>query len=206
MVGVKIDTTRFDRDFKQYMTLTSKTLVEAVNYKLFYCSRQAVKDTPKAVRSEVLQSLNATSKKYPNRTVAEMIVIAKSRLTGEAIEDLNQVTKTFKNKRIQSIAWTKAGWLPALRKLIKYVGKESISISGVGNTVRMFLGGATPAALVGSTIMGSVYNDVEGTGNKAFVTSIKEQGAQAGIDKVSMDMETYISKKLKIPIDQFNHS
>ena len=65
-------------------------------------------------------------------------------------------------------------------------------------------GGAEPAKTTGGKIVGSVFNDVVGTGNKEFVEANKEKGAQAGIDKVSMDMETYLSKKLGIPADKFN--
>jgi hypothetical protein len=86
---------------------------------------------------------------------------------------------------------------------LKYVGREAVSVSGI---VKAAFGGAEPANKVGSQVTGSIFNDVDGTGNKTFVEANKQKGAQAGKDKVSLDMETYLAKKLDVPIDTFNRA
>lgn len=201
MVTAKLDTARFDRAFDIYLNETSKTLIDAVNFKLFDAARAAIKGTSKADKSKIKSELNAISTKYPDRTVAEMLVIIQKEASGETVFDLEAEVTKLKNSRYSSIGFTKAGWLPALKELLKYVGKEGVTVQGV---MKAAFGGAEPARKQSSQIVGSVFNDVDGTGNKSFVNSIKQQGAQAGIDKVTSDMEEYLSKKLQIPIDKFN--
>lgn len=203
MVDVKVDTTRFERDLQLYLKETSKTVEDAINYKLFDATRAAIKGTDKADKSKVKESLDAMSTKYPDRTVAEMLVIVQKEKSGETVFDLQAEVTKLKNKRYSSIGFTKAGWLPALKKLLRFVGKEAVSISGI---MKAAFGGADPARTTGSTVIGSSYNDVRGTGNTSKVEKLKEIGAQAGIDKASLDMETYLSKKLDIPIERFNSS
>ena len=201
MVNASVDTSRFEMDLALYLKHTSKTVEDAINYKIFDATRAAIKGTTKADRGKVKESLEDACTKYPDRTVAEMLVIINKRATGEDVYDLEKEVRTLKNKRFSSLGFTKAGWLPALRKLLRFVGKESINVSGV---VRAAFGGAEPAHREGSTVNGSSFNDVEGTGNKSFVESNKQKGAQAGIDKASLDMETYLARKMDIDIEEFN--
>ena len=201
MVKATIDTTRFDRDFALYKEQTSKALVDAINYKLFDCARACIKGTGKANKTDIKSSLMAASNKCPARTVAEMMVILKHRRTGEEIQDLEGEAEALIKSRQSHTGFAKAGWIPALKDLIGRVGRESVSVAGVGQVA---YGGATPARQMGSTVAGDVFNDVAGTGNKAFVEQLKEKGAQVGLDKVAADMETYLAKKLDIPIERFN--
>jgi hypothetical protein len=204
MIQASIDTTRFDRDFELYKVETSKSVLEAVNYKLFDCARAAITGTPKADKGKIKRSLTIASKLYPKRTVAEMLVIMQHIRTGDEIQDLEAEAAALIKTRQAHTGFAKAGWIPAIKKLIKLVGREHVTIGGL---VRAAFGGAVPASKNGSNVVGSVFNDVAGKGNtKAFVESIKEKGAQAGIDKVSSDMEKYLSKNLDIPIDHFNRS
>ena len=204
MITAKIDTTRFDRDFELYKIETSKSVLEAVNYKLFDCARAAIPGTAKADKGKIKGSLTIASRLYPKRTVAEMLVIMKHIGTGDEIQDLEAEAAALVKGRQAHTGFARAGWIPAIKKLIKLVGKEHVTIGGL---VRAAFGGANPASKNGSSIVGSVFNDVAGKGStKSFVEAIKTNGAQAGIDKVSGDMEQYLSKKLNIPIDKFNRS
>lgn len=198
---IRIDTRRFQRDLEMYLKETSKTIEDAVNYKLYDAARAAIKGTSKADRSKVKASLDEASKNYPDRTVAEMLVIIEKQKTREEVFDLDTEVKALKGKRFSSIGFTKAGWIPALKKLLRYVGRDTASVAGV---LKAAFGGAEPAKTTGGQVVGSVFNDVNGTGNRGLVETIKEQGAQAGVDKVSLDMETYLSKKLGIPAEKFN--
>jgi hypothetical protein len=200
-LNINVDATRFNRDFELYAEETSKTLVEAVNYKAYDLARESLKGTGKADKGKIADSLNERSKEYPARTVAEMLVIMKHWKTGAEIGDLKADAEGFVKNRQSHIAFVKSGLLPALRKLLPYVGKESVTVGGV---VRDSFGGAEPAKKIGGNIVASIYNDVEGTGNKTLVEELKERGFQIGMDKVASSMETYLSKKLNIPIEKFN--
>lgn len=203
MVNVTVDTRRFDRDLELYLKHTSKTIVDAVNFKLYDAARAAIKGTEAAKKPKIKESLEAISTKYPNRTVAQMIVIEAHHQDGTEIKDFEQEAKKLIKTRQSHTAFTKAGWIPALKQLLSYVGKSFATVSG---TVKPAYGGAEPARTTGGKVVGSVFNDVLGTGNYAFVDAIKRKGSQAALDKVSLDMEQYLSKKLDIPIAQFNSS
>ena len=203
-VQVKIDTTRFDNAFKLYVEHTSKTVVDAVNFKLYDAARAAIKGTPIAKKSDIATSLNEICSIYPNRTVAQMLVIKHKQETGEDVYDLEEEVKDLKSKRNMAIGFTRSGWLPALRKLLSYIGKEFVNVSNVSH--KPSYGGAIPAVQLGSIVEGSVYNDVTGKINGPLVESLKEKGAQAGFDKVAGDMEKYLLDKFNINTDSFNRS
>ena len=203
MIEAKLDTSRFDRAFALYEQTSRKTLAEAINYKLFDAARAAIKGTDKADRNDIQQTLEEASTLYPKRTVAEMIVIMKHARTGDEIGDLLAEAKELIKYRKSHTGFVKSGWIPALRKLLRMVGKESISISSVTSQENNF-GGAEPAKASDNVLNGSVFNDIHGIDNKAFVERLKEKGAQFAIDKVTADIETYLAKKLDIPIEQFN--
>ena len=205
MITGKVDDSQFRRALSIYLDETSKESIDAVNFKLFDATRAAIKGTVKADRNTVRETLNAMSNKHPARTVAEMLVIKKSQESGEEINDLKLEAQALINKRYSSLGFAKAGWLPALRELLPKIKRESVSISGVSVKENKF-GGAKPAYKFGGQIVGSTFNDVDGTGNKDFVNQIKEQGAQVGVDKVTHDIAVYLQKKLGIPIEKFNRS
>jgi len=188
------------KNLSRYLSETSKTAIDAINFKLYDGDREAIKQTPKANKNTILAKLNEHSSKYPDRTVVEMLVITQMRANGQDVFNLEQEVQKFKGKNFH-IGFAKSGWLPGLKTLISKIGKSFVSVSGVSS---VGYGGAEPARQTGGTIQGSIYNDVEGTGNKAFVQSIKEHGGRAAVDKINYDIESYFDKELKKPTDKFN--
>ena len=85
MIDAKIDTTRFESDFRLYAKETSKTLVDAINYKLFDAARASIKGTDKADAKKVKASLEQMSFGYRGRTVGQMIVIKQSHLKNRRV-------------------------------------------------------------------------------------------------------------------------
>jgi len=203
MISVHVDDATFQRNLNLYLNETSKTTEDAINFKLYDGCRESLKQTPKANKSTIVASLNERSSKYPNRSVAEMIVIKEKEASGEDIFDLEAEVQKLKGKRTSHIAFVKAGYLPGIKILLRKVGKAFASISGV---TRSTYGGAEPVRKTGSTYEGSFWNDVEGSGNKSFVEQLKQQGADAGVTKINSDMVAYLEKKLGIPADKFNRS
>jgi hypothetical protein len=203
LMTVKVDDAICRRNLNLYLQETSKTIEDAINFKLYDGCREALKQTPKADRSKVKQSLEQMSSKYPDRTVAEMVVIKQKQASGEEIIDLEADVKKLMGRRYSSIGFTKAGYLPGIKKLLQYVHKSFASVTGI---TRASFGGAEPATKTGSVIKGSFFNDVEGKINRGLVTKLKEEGAEAGLQKINSDIVTYLSKKLDIPAEHFNRS
>lgn len=203
ITGVTIDDAVFQRNLQRYIEESSKSVIDAINWKLYDGSRAALKGTPKADKNTIKSKLNEASSKYPERTVAEMLVLKQMQATGQEVFDLQQEVKNLLKKKTSHTGFAKSGWLPAIRDLINKVGKSMVSVSGVTS---VGYGGAQPAVKTGSTIQGSIYNDVKGTGNFAFVQKIKEIGGEQAKVKINSDIVTYLSKKLDIPIDKFNRS
>lgn len=203
LVYAHVDDTTFKRNMETYINNTSKTVEEAINFKLYDATREAVKDTPKADKNTIKEKLNYLSTRYHGRTVAEMMVIKQKQESGENVYDLQDEVKALIDRRTAHIAFVKGGWLPGIKKLLAKIGKSFVNINGVQ---RSSFGGAEPAKLTGGTLKAFSFNDVEGFGNKDFVETIKEHGAQQGVDKVNSDIATYLSKKLDRPIESFNNA
>ena len=88
-MATTVDTTEFDRAFKQYLKLTSKSFKDAVNNTLFDVARFAYRDTEKADKGTIRDALNALSNDFPERTVGEMVVIVRAYAKREKIMDLD---------------------------------------------------------------------------------------------------------------------
>lgn len=203
VLKVKVDTTSFNKTFGRYMELTSKTLADAINQKLFDACRFALRATGKASASTVRASLNTKTFRYPRLTVAEAMVLkGKPHFTQITDAELKQEAKTFINKKVQTIAFAKSGWIPALKEMMPFIFKDKLTVSGVNATGKK--GGASPIKRPSNVMKGEVFNDVKGTRNLPRVEGIKNQGAQDAINKVEADMVSYIEKKLAPHNAEFN--
>jgi len=200
-ITAHVDDAVFKRNLDLYLLETSKTIEEAVNFKLYDGAREALKQTPKADKGTIKEALEKTSSKYPRRNVAEMIVIKEHLALPKVQYDIYAEEIALIKRKSSHVAFVKSGWLPAIRELLKYVGKSFASFTGVREST---LGGAEHATKTGSTVKGSIYNDVDGSGNKGLVQSIKEQGGQAAVDKINSDIVNYLSKKFDEPAEHFN--
>ncbi len=204
MVEATLDTSKFDPAFALYVKTTSKTAEQAIAFKLFDATREALKTTVAAKRSDIKGGLDIPSDVDPARTVAEMILLKLKRGSGEQITDLENEAQALIRSRYKTIGFTKSGWIPGIRKLLPHIGKESVSVTGLDH--ESGFGGAIVPKKIGSQINGETWNDVEGTGNKEHVEANKEHAAQAGVDKVTADIAVYLEKELGIPASQFNRT
>jgi hypothetical protein len=203
MITAKIDAENAKRNWKLYLKKTSKTVIQAINFKCYDGAREALKETPIANKSTILSSLNSASSKYPERTVAEMLVVRSMWAKGQKTFDLQAEVEKLKGQRTTHRGLAKSGWLPAIKKFLSLVNKSFTTISGIS---RIGYGGGEEARRVGGTVQGSYFNDVDGTGNRAYVESIKEVAADGSQTKVNNDIAEYLSEKLDEPIERFNQS
>lgn len=206
-VSVRVDTSQLDRAMALYLRETSKSIVDAVNVKLYDAARAALKANKAASKSDIRSKLNEVSSQYPGASVAEVIILKRKQASGEEVFDLEKEVNKLISGRNRTIGFLKSGWLPALKILLSKV-KGIFGSATIYGVRRPSHGGAEAAKQIGSNVFGSVFNDVAGTGNgnKSQVEHFKQEAAQAGIDKITRDMATYLEKKLGIPADKFNRS
>jgi hypothetical protein len=203
-IYAKVDDAEFQKNFAIYLRETSKSMEDAINFKLYDGAREAFKTTHKADKGTIKAKLDETASKYPKRTVAEMLVITQMQADGIEEFDLDAEVKKLKHNRTNHIGFIRAGWLPAIRDLLGKIGKNFANFSGVK---RSAYGGAHPAKTTHNTITGEIFNDTQGKGsNGSFVQRIKEVGGENAKNKINSDIVTYLTKKMGIPIDKFNRS
>jgi hypothetical protein len=190
-IHATVDMTDFNRAFKEYMQVTSRTLQEAVNQKLFDVCRFALKETYKPDAGTIRSAMKTTCDKYPLRTVAEMIAIMKNR--GHEF-DLAAEARKVTNKAAGAAGYTRSGWIKPMVKLMPFIGKSSFTANGVSKNVGP--GDAMPVTHNASNLEGAVWNDVTAITHDALVTQYKENGVQLAINAVVADIDNYIEKKL----------
>lgn len=204
-IKVEINTSRFDAVFRKYMELTSKSLQDAINNKLFDITLHAGRETGKADPKTIRSTLKAVSSQYPNRTVAQMIVIAKARRAGQSIKDLESEANDLIRRRVKSVGFAKAGWIPGLKTLLPLVFKSSARVGA--NMYGVPKGGAQPVKHhTGNTWHSETWNDVRGNPPAPKIEDLKEKGAQAGIDWAVKDMVTYIEKNIGASCEFFTRT
>ena len=203
VIKATVDTTSFNKTFARYMELTSKTLQEAINNKLFDAARFAMAATEKADLGKVKAALNEKCFRYPRMTVAEAIVMkGKPHFTQITDAELKQEGKQYISKKAKTIGFAKSGWIPAMKDMMPYIFRNKLSVRGV--TASGKKGGANPIKKPSNVMRGEVFNDVNGTRNLPRVENIKSKGAQDAINKVEADMVKYIEGKLEPHNREFN--
>ena len=188
----EIDMADFNKKFKEYMKLTSRTLQDACNQKLFDICRFALKDTAKADSSHIRQQMDAMSKKYPERTLAEMIAIMRNR--GKEF-NLDEEARRVTSKAVGAAGYTRSGWIKPMVAIAPYIGKHSVTASGVSKHIGP--GGANPAKAPHMNVVAEAWNDVTAKTGDGKLTQIKEAGLQSGINKAVADMDSYLEKKMQ---------
>jgi hypothetical protein len=167
MVGeitFKIDFTQFDRALRQYMGVTTRTLLDVLNKKAYFVARRALFETPATSKETITSSLGTVirSKKgvklrnlamthisLDNSEAPRAALIinslrkAKSEggqggLYGAAMTDAIALLISARNK---SRAYLKSGWLPALKILRTSFTGSTAGAAPMDRTVVQFGGG-----------------------------------------------------------------
>jgi len=114
----------FNKMFEEYMQWSKKSIAEVINQKLYFVALQAMNMTKKADPSHIKNELMAPSKKYPDKTLGELLVIMQMRRKGKMPKRTKTLNKNMAkyvqrmiNTRVNHIQFLRSGWLPAIRKL-----------------------------------------------------------------------------------------
>lgn len=224
-VSMKLDTTAFQATLRRYLAVTSKTLQEALNQKMFFIARGASRGTPKVERSTVEKELSVTGyaeklyMKGPKKgqvnqrgklgrvqTATPFIYriinsrlgrVGKKGLYGSAMKAA--ATKLLA-KRFRSLGTLKAGWLGAIRALGRAVG-ESSQVEGTAANVK----GRSKATLAregwSPQVSIEYLTNSFAPGHRAYIDARVQSALAAAFQDEAKSMEDYMIKKLQKSID-----
>lgn len=201
-LNVRIDTTDFDKMFKEYMKYTSRTLVEAVNQHAYYTARNATFTTKAATKEQIRQDLEANSQDYTGVPLAAILVNKQRKIAGKKGlngEKMARAVETFIRKRQASRNFLRAGWIPAIKALEKVVPKKGGHKIPAGTKVKgRPKGGGSAARFSGFKAVASIWNSVFGGKKKASgnVTILISEGAEQALKLEAESMKKYIEQKL----------
>ena len=210
MLTFKMDTTEFDKVFKEYSNYSKRSFAESCNQHAFYIARNAVNVTKAADKNTISSKLSSPARKYPGAPLAAILVNAELGNKGKkGLSGPKMATAISKYiKRMQShVNFVRSGWIPAIKKLRFVVpNKGGTPIpSGTDKPGRNFGGaqpaiaGLNPTAYIWNSIWGSKKNKA---GSSDKIEKILQEGAQKAVDMETQSMRDYIVRKQKEIIKQ----
>jgi len=223
------DQSGFDQALQGYLKVTSRTLQQVLNTKLYYIARRAIWNTRKADTSSITQQLGSivtvsrlnrngktvrkrVSQLVPssrvNAPLAALIINArraKAGLPGLYGKQMERAVKSLLGARMRSVAFIKSGFVPGVRILEPFADRAGAPASD--SSARIFgrpKGTATPAPS-GYKIQAELVNLASAHGDKKG--ALVRYGSE-GLDKAFQDeaasMIEYIERKMKPDADEFN--
>lgn len=240
--GIVLDMSQYDATLKQYIKLTSKTVAEAANSIGYYVARNAVITTIRADRKKIESSLGryvvvtgpnkkgivkgrrqmtfAKSNNKTGATRAFLIIAGRRARAGLAPisgAEMRTAAKKMIMSRIRSINFVRSGWLPAIKKLAKYVKVSRLGVGAnadnsafqtIENAVKVRgvpKGDAKPAypsetLLTGTSVIANSVGGGRGNSgikgrNSAFVQNEKINGLKEAIAREVQSKMSYIQNK-----------
>jgi hypothetical protein len=224
---IKVDQSRFNRSWAEYIKLTSRSFVQAVNDKLFMVARQALWRTHKADKKSISKSLgkivflrqknytrlyrHTLAKGSSGRAPLAALIINKRQgkknekgLYGAAMRHAIQVLIGARNV---SVAYIKSAWLPAIQTLAKVssIRSKNVRDDKAARQIGRPKGRAVPAKQIGNVISGMIENQgFAKRDKKGAFEKYGGAGLQAGFDAEAAEMDKYIEGKMKPAADRFN--
>lgn len=208
-VSVKADTREFDRTMKEYIQWSRRQPAEIVNAKLYFIALQAMNQTKAATKQTVRSSLQESSRKYPKKTIGEILTYIqlrkKNKFPRKSAGMAAQVEKFIK-RRESHVQFLRSGWIPAMRKLNFWNKKGDITFvksraPKMPQGIKQFgieKGSVLPARQNDVRAKGTIFNFI-GKGPQASPTvqGILEDGLQKGVAAEIASMKSYIKDKVE---------
>jgi hypothetical protein len=225
----KVDAGYFLESWERYRKVMSRTLVQAVNDKLFMIARQSMWATEKADEKDIARTLGKVTymgkrkgrRRYSHRLVKAReenapliaLIIQKRQGPGQGLygQQMREKIQQVIGARNVSIAYIKSGWLEAIQTLAPH---SSISVSNVSNArskegARRIGGpkGKADIAKPGDVIMGMITNEAWAKHDKkgAFMR-VGTAGLQIGLDKEGKESDKYVQDHIRPVEAAFNRS
>lgn len=206
---IELDTSRFDRALRDYMTYTKKDFVDVVNQKAFWSVIGALKKTYNADKQVISSELDAPSDKFNGLTVAQAMALVRLRKDGNKNpkkSEINALARRIKNARRKAVGFLKSGWLPAVQLLAPFAPSKAGN-STQGLSVKNPKGSAKPAtpSARGVNAEASFWNSIvaggDVTAHNYMVTALEES-----MNEQAADMEAYVRRKMNRNAERFNRA
>ena len=208
MINIKVDTTQFDKVFKEYMKYSSRTIVEAINTHAYYIARHATNTTDAVPKDRIKDELMQQAR-IANVPLAAILVNKERGEKGK--KGLNGVKMTaevekFIRKRQSYRNFLRSGWIPAIKQLAKLIKqKNAPGVPKVPDSTRVKgkpKGGVNPAKnnILNMHPMAMLWNAIQGSkksNDAPKVMSILQKGADIAVARETESMRNYIEDKLK---------
>ncbi len=194
---IQIDTSKFEAAMRNYVQYSKKDGMQIVNQKAFSIALNAHKFTYTGDKATIKNQLNIPSDKYPNKTVAEMIVINSINKSKTRGVNVSAAAKKMVNRRANHVKSLKRTWLPAIKDLSPYVQKKGPGGTPVGDG---FANPCKQPTLLAAAVIASVLSKV----NDNKVDAYLMQGFQRAFDNEAASMQAYVQKKVDKQNQMFN--
>ncbi len=205
--GLHIDASEFQRAFKEYLKVTSKTLPEAINQKAYSINIAAASLTPKVKAPDLEAHLRAFSDSKSGRPGprAALIINAK-RGKGQGLygDAMKEELEKFIRKRRGHVAFLASGWLPAIAIMAAAIGK-AVGKSAARRLEKATNIGGGIAAKIGFKPTAEFWNEAGAvtSHNIEGAASMAGEGLQAALTQEASRIDDHIAKKLQSDSDKF---
>ena len=139
-MSLEIDTTQFHKAMRTYMKATKRTLPEVINNKAYFVVRNAMKRTRKADVKKIRAFFRKANRKEWLPYVVRFLL--NTGKTGRGMRpteaEIQAGMKKLKGMRAKSVAYLRAGWIPALRAFSKAAKGKATSrrmVAYMSNTI-----------------------------------------------------------------------
>lgn len=208
-ITMKLDTREFDKTMKEYVKWTTRQPAEIVNAKLYFIALNAMNETKTTNAQIIRSSLNSPSRKYPNRSIGEILTYIQLRKKGKfprKSATLTQKVEKFIKRRVGHIQFLRSGWIPAMKKLnywnkrgdITFVRKNAPKMPKGIKQFGVNKGDVVPARQNSIRAVGTIYNFIgEGKQDSKTVHGLLVDGLQKAINREVREMKNHINQKFE---------
>lgn len=200
-----IDSTAFNATLRKYLAVSTRSLTDAINEKMFFILDRAQKQTPIGDRSKIEAELGATTtervgksgkiRKKISYTPTKLVYKLVNRKTpGLTRADIEPAAKRLIAARLRAVGSLRAGWSNALRKFGQVTGR----FAGSTGLPKVKRGSEARPAKDGLKAQAeAVYNLLQRSDGKTLVIDPRVESALASAFAAeAASMESYIERKL----------
>jgi hypothetical protein len=194
--GLTVDSREWANTLRQYLPYVRRDLAYVLNKKGMVISARASRETAKANWSKAKSEL---------RRMAYAIITKQRREKGKPLptkDEWPEVVEAFLVARQRSMAWLKAGWIPAIQEFARAIGKTS---TAKGLRAKHKVGGATPAKQSVSPraeLFNAAIATHGGTGAESALSEHAGKGLKIAMEKEMADMVRFVEREMQRRADQ----
>ena len=199
----KLDTREFNETLRNYSNYSRRSFPEIVNTKAFFIARRAVVETIKADTGKIRRNF---ADRKGQEIIGKIINYRRGKrgekgLYGEAMAEAQALVKAI---RLRSVAFVKSGWIPAIKRLEKFVKSKrgaarSEEGDGIGRpkVIGTPKGNALEAKENSFNCFAIIRNMASSKHAHRDVEPMARKGLQKAIEYESLSMKVYIENEMR---------